>query len=339
MVVFRHKLFDLGILKSKEYDIPIICVGNITVGGTGKTPTSELLIASLKDKYNIALLSRGYKRKTKGYLEVEINSSYFNVGDEPKQIKRKFQDIVVAVCEKRAEGIEMIRKNHSDVNLIILDDGFQHRYVEPWVNVVLMDFNRPVYEDSFLPVGNLRDTMSQLHRANVIIITKCPSNITSIQKRVVRKYLNMYPYQSLYFSEVKSQKPRPIFKGVAPEKITSENKVIALAGIANAEGFISGLSLGYEIVNKVIYPDHHSYQMRDLRALSELLKNSDNQTVIVTTEKDAVKLTNAKQIPIEIQKSIYYVPIEMEIMDNQKPELLEKLKKYVRENQKYGLQH
>ena len=188
----RHLLYDSGIIGHYTADIPVVCVGNITVGGTGKTPFTEFLIDRLGRRFTIAVLSRGYGRRTKGYLEVQTNSSFLNVGDEPKQIKRKYPDTVVVVCEKRAEGIRRIRQEHPEVDLILLDDGFQHRRVEPKVDIVLMDYTRPIWEDYMLPLGNLRDLPSQMARANIVVVTKTPTNITPIDRRIAVKSLNLF---------------------------------------------------------------------------------------------------------------------------------------------------
>ena len=166
----RNMLFDKQILPSKSYDIPIVCIGNITAGGTGKTPMVELVAGYLSKKYNVAVLSRGYGRKTQGYRVVDPFDHYSDVGDEPLQIKRKFPDIPVIVCERRTEGIERIRQQFSDVELIIMDDGFQHRWVKPYVNIVMIDYTRPVDKDDFMPAGQLRDSMESLNRANIFVM-------------------------------------------------------------------------------------------------------------------------------------------------------------------------
>ncbi len=335
----RNKLFDWDIIKHKEYDIPVVCVGNITVGGTGKTPVSELLIDILSKQYNVALLSRGYKRKSKGYQEVLLNSSYLQVGDEPKQIKHKFPNIIVAVCEKRAEGIAQIREQYPEVNLIILDDAFQHRYIEPWVNILLMDYNRPIYDDHFLPMGSLRDSMSQLHRADVVLVTKCPDNMKAIESRIISKNLNLYPYQKLYYAKIKHGEPTPIFKDKEPTPIQEHTKVIAMSGIANPTPFTEHINKTHYICESLIFPDHHSYMMKDLKAMSRALTKAGKETVIITTEKDAVKLTNAKKIPIEIQRALYYIPIEMEILDEKLNEFTQHIQRHVKSNQKYSIIH
>lgn len=339
VVQIRHKLFDWDMLHSEEFDIPVVCVGNITVGGTGKTPVAEFLIEHLSGEYKVALLSRGYRRRTKGFVEATVESSFLSVGDEPKQIKLKFPDIVVAVCEKRAEGIRKIRELHPDVNLIILDDGFQHRYVEAWVNIVLMDYSRPIYRDSFLPVGSLRDTPEQLNRAHFVVVTKCPVDMNALETRLVNKNLGLFPYQSLYFSTTERGALTPIFADVAPKRIPEGASVIAMSGIGNPEAFVDSLKDQYKVINKLTFPDHHPYRMRDLERMKKMLEQSPDGTIIVTTEKDAVKLTNRRKIPEAIQRSLYFIPINVSFANDSEEEFLRKLNTYVKSNQKYGLLH
>ena len=227
-VTFRHRLFDWGILKSEKFDIPVICIGNITVGGTGKTPMAEMVIAYMSQMHRVALLSRGYGRRTKGYLEVKADSRYRDVGDEPLQIKLKFPDTVVAVCEKRADGIRRICAEHPDVDLIVMDDGFQHRYVEPKVNIVMIDATRPVQHDRMLPLGTLRDLPEELHRAHYFVVTKCPEKMAPIDRRILRKVLIQVAYQRVYFTRFESFMPQPLFPDAAPgEPLVQGQQVIA----------------------------------------------------------------------------------------------------------------
>ena len=334
----RHKLFDWKILRSQEYDIPVICVGNITVGGTGKTPVTEMLIKRLKGEYNIAVLSRGYKRQTKGYLEVQPNMSFLKSGDEPKQIKLKYPDIVVAVCEKRAVGIDEIRRRHPQVNLIILDDGFQHRYVTPWVNIVLMDYTRPIYQDHLMPWGTLRDTVSQLHRANYVLTTKCSTDMTPIDRRIVRKSLKLYPYQELYFCYTVKGQPVPMFSDAAHRTVRPGDSVIAMSGIGNPASFEDCLSATYKIVGALEYPDHHPYRSRDLKDMQRALDDSPG-SVIVTTEKDAVKLMNSKKIPAEIRERMFYLPVKVTFHEDTEFDFINKLKNDIRTNPKDRFLH
>lgn len=330
----RHKLFDWGILRSQTYDIPVICVGNLTVGGTGKTPVTEMLVQNLKRDWNVAVLSRGYKRKTKGYLEVQPNMSFLKTGDEPKQIKVKFPDVVVAVCEKRVEGIAEIRRRHPEVNLIILDDAFQHRYVEPWVNIVLVDYSRPIYQDHLLPWGTLRDTVSQLHRANYVLVTKCPAHMNPLERRLVRKSLKLYPYQNLYFCSVSMGNPMEMFAEGGRRRVKPGDDVIAMSGIGNPRSFEECLAKNYNVVGTLEYPDHHPYTSRDLDDMTRAIEESPEGSVILTTEKDAVKLRNSKKIPPGIRERLYYVPMKISFYDDTRQEFLSKLDNDIRTNPK-----
>ena len=331
-VTFRHRLFDWGILKSEKFDIPVICIGNITVGGTGKTPMAEMVIAYMSQMHRVALLSRGYGRRTKGYLEVKADSRYRDVGDEPLQTKLKFPDTVVAVCEKRADGIRRICAEHPDVDLIVMDDGFQHRYVEPKVNIVMIDATRPVQHDRMLPLGTLRDLPEELHRAHYFVVTKCPEKMAPIDRRILRKVLIQVAYQRVYFTRFESFMPQPLFPDAAPgEPLVQGQQVIALSGIGSPKPFLAALRESYEVVAEMTLDDHHVYKVRDLNRLRELLDRFPG-AVIVTTEKDAVKLTNRAKIPEEIQRGIYYLPINISFIEDSATDFLQKLEEDVRGN-------
>ena len=255
-VTFRHRLFDWGLLKSEKFDIPIICIGNITVGGTGKTPMAEMVIAYMSQMHRVALLSRGYGRRTKGYLEVSTDSHYRDVGDEPLQIKLKFPDTVVVVCEKRAEGIRRFRAAPPEVDLIIMDDGFQHRYVEPKINVVMIDATRPVQHDRMLPVGTLRDLPEELHRAHYFVVTKCPEHMAPIDRRILRKVLIQVAYQRVYFTRFESFMPQPLYADEAADgSLTQGRAVIALSGIGNPAPFLQSLRERYKVVAEMTLDD------------------------------------------------------------------------------------
>lgn len=322
-IKLRHVLFDLNILHSEKFDIPVICVGNITVGGTGKTPTVEMLVEHYSENYNVAVLSRGYGRITKGYREVQRDDSYRMVGDEPLQIKRKFPDVKVVVCEKRAFAIRRINQEFPDVNMIIMDDGFQHRYVEPLVNIVLIDANRPVEHDHLLPYGQLRDTVESLSRAHYIIVTKCPKDMKPIDMRVKSKRLIQKPSQKIYFSRMNSSPAHKIFANDGYE-LPLGSKVIAMSGIGDGDAFNRELKSRYSVVDAIDMPDHHSYRMSDLRRMEQLL-NKHPDAVIVTTEKDAVKLVNSSAIPASLREKLYYEDISLCFMGDSRMELFEKI--------------
>lgn len=331
-VTFRHRLFDWGVLKSERFDVPVVCIGNITVGGTGKTPMAEMVIAYMSQLHNVALLSRGYGRRTKGYREVTPASHYRDVGDEPLQIKLKFPDTVVAVCEKRAEGIRRICAEHPEVDLIVLDDGFQHRYVEPKVNIVMIDATRPIQHDRMLPAGTLRDLPEELHRAHYFIVTKCPERMAPIDRRILRKVLIQVAYQKVYFTRFESFMPQPLYPDEASkEPLAAGARVIALSGIGNPRPFLETLRARYDLVGEITLDDHHVYRVRDLNRIGALLAKHPG-AVVVTTEKDAVKLTNRNKIPAEIRGKLYYLPINISFIEDSATDFLQRLEEDVRAN-------
>ncbi|MBR4052557.1 MAG: tetraacyldisaccharide 4'-kinase [Alistipes sp.] len=331
-VNFRHRLFDWGVLKSEEFDIPIVCIGNITVGGTGKTPMAEMLITYLSRRYCVALLSRGYGRRTKGYREVTVDAHYRDVGDEPLQIKRKFPNTTVVVCEKRVEGIRRIREEHPEVNLIVMDDGFQHRYVRPKINVLMVDSTRPIQSDRMLPAGTLRDNPEQLYRANYFVVTKCPEKMAPIDRRILRKVLIKYAYQRIYFTRFETFSPQPIFRQEGDVVLLKQRgKVIALSGIGNPKPFLTTLRERYQVVEEVTLKDHHVYRVRDMLYLEELLKQHPG-AVIVTTEKDAVKMGRPDKIPALVRRSLYFLPIDITFIEDSATDFLQKIEEDVRSN-------
>ena len=338
VVHIRHKLFDLKILRSEEFDIPVVCIGNLTVGGTGKTPVAELLIERFSEHYRVGVLSRGYRRKTKGFVLSTPTSSARTIGDEPRQMKLKYPSVPVAVCEKRAEGIRLLRKAHPEIELIILDDAFQHRYVEPWVNILLMDYNNPVYRDRLLPWGRLRDTRNQIHRANFVLVTKCPDDLNPLDMRIVINSLGLFPYQSLYFTRMRQGEITPLFADRAVGKVREGDPVIAMSGIANPVPLLENLRKRFDVVAELTFDDHHTYRLSDMRRL-EALFAAYPDAVVLTTEKDAVKLTNRKKVPEAVQQRRYYVPIHVSFVADSESEFLRQLELYVRTNQKYSLLH
>ena len=228
----RNFLFHIGVLKSQTFRVPVICVGNITVGGTGKTPHTELIISELKKKFRVACLSRGYKRKTRGFILANEHSTAAEIGDEPMQIKSKYPDILVACDGNRVRGIQKLLALPEPPEVILLDDAFQHRYVQADKNIVLIDYNRPVHEDCLLPAGRLRESVQALKRADYIIVTKCPKSIQPIEKRILSKHLKIKPYQQLFFTTLEYGKIKPLFpqyESIVPDRSSS---ILCLTGIA-----------------------------------------------------------------------------------------------------------
>ncbi|MBN1252067.1 MAG: tetraacyldisaccharide 4'-kinase, partial [Bacteroidales bacterium] len=245
IISFRNFLFDINFLKSKEFNIPVISVGNITAGGTGKTPHVEYLISILSSKYKIAILSRGYKRKTKGFVLADTSPNSEKIGDEPAQIKNKFPDTIVAVDEKRVNGIKNLLINNLDA--IILDDAYQHRYVKPGLSILLIDFNRPISNDFLLPAGNLREHRKAQKRADIIIITKSPNNIKPIDIGLLSKKINPEYYQKIFFTNLIYGKLQSVFSKTiqSPSDFLIGSNIytiVVFTGIAYTKPFLEYLN-------------------------------------------------------------------------------------------------
>ncbi len=336
-IAVRNWLYECGAKKVVRHEIPIVCVGNITVGGTGKTPMCELLIDHFRRSYNVALLSRGYGRRTKGYLEVDERSSYRKVGDEPRQIKDKFPDITVAVCENRNTGVAQIQKHHPEVNLIVMDDGLQYRALDPKLHIVMVDYTRPMDCDRMLPWGDLRDSPKQLRRAHYVVVTKCPPNMSPLDRRIVQKRLDLLPFQSLHFTRPAPAVPHAAFpEDAAHQNLVPGSAVVAMAAIGNPAPFVDNLREKYTITGELLFPDHHPYTTRDLRKMEEALRAAGPQAVIVTTEKDVVKLGRGGKIPPNLRAKIYVQPMRMTFVHGTKEDFFKSLDKDVRTDNSDG---
>ncbi len=338
VVYFRNRLYDFKLLKSVEFDIPIISIGNITVGGTGKTPHTEYLVKLLKEKNAVATLSRGYKRKTKGFRNVEVQSAAIDVGDEPLQIKNKFPDVSVSVCENRVVGVNTVLQQDEDLlpDVILLDDAFQHRRITPGINILLIDYNRPIKEDKLLPVGRLREGIFQMRRAGIIIITKCPKKITPIARRIMEKNVRLKPYQSLYFTTMVYGKLSPVFEG---EELTEkfyeskEYSIVAFSGIASPQTVIDQLSEYSNSIIPLVFPDHHNFTKKDITAIFSKFEEIETKNkIIVTTEKDSMRIKDMVGVPEQYKKYIYYLPMEVKFLDQEGKFFNQKINNYVGEN-------
>jgi len=330
-------LFNLNILRGREFEVPVISVGNITVGGTGKTPHTEHLIQLLSKKFNIAVLSRGYKRKSRGFLEVETTSTSKQVGDEPLQIKMKFPSVMVAVDENRVRGIERILEiSEKRPDVIILDDAFQHRYVTPSIIILLLDFSRVLTEVELLPLGRLAEPASNRDRANIIIVTKCPREIKPIDERIITKDLHIWPYQDLFFSRIKYGEILPLFPDKVKERkvsIDSETGVLLLTGIANPEALKAKLLQKTSTVVSAEYPDHYAFTRKDMEQVaSQLAGLTSVSKVVITTEKDTFRIKEIEDLPEIIAENLYYIPIEIKFINQTDNDFDKKILKYVGEN-------
>lgn len=318
----RNWLFDSRILKEEEYDIPIIGVGNITVGGTGKTPHVEYIVSNLAADYKIAVLSRGYKRKTSGFVLANSNITPDLIGDEPFQIYRKFgMKVQVAVCENRRKGIQELLRLFPDLGLIVLDDSFQHRWVKPKVSVLLTDYSRPFYRDRLLPLGRLRESPSQVNRADMVVVTKCPDDLMPINFRITSKDLDLMKYQKLFFTRYEYGALEPVFPENAPYSASlgmlgAGDAVLLLTGIAHPRYFVRHFR-NYPFKVKVDhYSDHHDFSRSDIDSINERFRSlPGSRKIIVTTEKDAMRLMHNPYFPESLKPFTFYLPVTVRLIN------------------------
>lgn len=319
----RHFLFDIGVLKIKTFDVPIICVGNLKVGGTGKTPMTEFLVASLKQKYKIAVLSRGYMRKSKGFVLSDEATTSADIGDEAMLIHLRHPDVVVAVCEKRVHGVSQILKADPTINLIILDDAFQHRYIDTTIDILLTEYNDPYVNDYLLPYGRLRDVRNQSDRASFIIATKCPIDIKPIDLRTFMTNLNLKPYQSIFFTHMVEGEMFSLFDRGYEEPIKTIIKgdnVVLMTAIANPTHLIESVKSRYNIIKSYRYRDHHNFTQLDLNGV--LKQAIEENAHIVMTEKDAAKIMSLK-VPSAEKFRFCVAPISIDFVGASKTSIRE----------------
>ncbi len=345
VVETRNKLFDWHILPSEEFAIPIISVGNLAVGGTGKTPHVEYLIELLRPQYRIAVLSRGYKRKSRGFVLANEQSTVRDIGDEPYQMKQKYPDLVIAVDGNRRRGIKRLQQEHPDLDAILLDDAFQHRYVTPLSSIVLTDYNRALHLDRLLPAGRLRESKHGLSRADIVIVTKCPDEMKPIEYNIVSRWLHLFPYQSLYFTRYIYGNLQAVFPEVCPterqeiplHKLTHTNEVLVVTGIANPQPLLQQLTPLCQIAKTICYPDHHNFSPKDLREITAQFSNlKGKHKYVITTEKDAARLQTAS-LDDAVRRSLYYLPIQVEFMRQAGTSFDEKISDIIYKNRKVNL--
>lgn len=304
IIWLRNKLFDKNILRSATFNFPLICVGNLAVGGTGKTPMAEYLIRLLRNKYNVATLSRGYKRRTKGFAIADENTTAIDIGDEPMQLHKKFPEITVAVAEERVVGIPQLLHAKPETQVIILDDAFQHREVRAGLNILLTEYEDLYTRDFILPAGNLRDVKSSRKRANIIIVTKCKSHLSEEERQDIIKELNPLPNQHVFFTKIEYASPYHLF--------TKENRfiehdcnILLVCGIANPTPLKEMLANYTDTYEMILFSDHHIFSVDDLAEIKKQFSKIESANkIILTTEKDGVRLAKygneLKDLPVYI---------------------------------------
>ncbi len=329
-VSLRDFFYRTELLKGVEFNIPVISVGNLSIGGAGKTPHIEYLVRLLKDHLNVATLSRGYRRKTKGFKIVQSNHTAEQVGDEPLQFKRKFKDILVTVCESRTFGIPEIMKLKPDTQIVLLDDAFQHRSVKPGLNVLLTEFSHPFTKDFLLPSGRLREWPSAYKRADVIIVSKCPEDITEEERADLTKEINPFSYQQIFFSSYHYLQPYYILNADYVTTLQEDWDILLICAIARTEYLEDYLESRVNSVKTLEYTDHHFFTEFDVAHLKrnfEAIKSE--KKLIVTTEKDAMRLEIHRQFLMEHQLPVFVIPVEVIFHFNQGAQFDEVVRKFL----------
>ncbi|MBI3140035.1 MAG: tetraacyldisaccharide 4'-kinase [Sphingobacteriales bacterium] len=304
VIGIRNWLFDKKIIGSTSFGLPLICVGNLSVGGTGKSPMVEYLVAGLKDQFRVATLSRGYKRKTKGYALAGKQSSALDIGDEPMQFHQKFPEVPVAVGEERIEAIPQLLHDRPGTEVIILDDAFQHRSVRAGLNILLTDYNNLFTRDFYLPTGDLRDLKSGYKRADIIVVTKCPKDLDEAERKKLAEEIRPLPGQQLFFTAIEYSRPYHII--TKEERGLEKNvDILLVTGIANPRPLKKLLEEHSNTYQMIQYADHHIFTIDDLRDIRQSFqKLTARNKVILTTEKDAVRLLKFTD---EIRELPFYV--------------------------------
>ncbi len=339
-IKLRNTLFDIGVLKSRAFQIPVISVGNITVGGSGKTPHVEYLANLLKKDFRVAVLSRGYKREGKGFVLANAKTTMPEIGDEPFQMKQKFPDVTVAVDRKRCHGIEQLMTNDDRLDVVLLDDAFQHRYVKPGINILLVDYHRLIVYDRLLPAGRLREPQEGKDRADIVIVTKCPHDLKPMEYRVITKALNLYPYQHLYFTTLEYDRLRPVFNhqgGSLAIGDISRYHVLLLTGIASPQQLEHDLSPLAPHLKPLTFSDHHLFKSKDVQLINETFAALPSPKTIVTTEKDAARLLTVEGLSNEVRANLYVLPVRIAFMQDQQESFNHQIIDYVHKNSRNSI--
>lgn len=317
ILLIRNKLFDWGIFRSVKHSLPVISVGNLCMGGTGKTPHVEFLVRLLKDRTKLAILSRGYGRKSKGFVLANDDSTALTIGDEPLQYHHKFDDIKIAVAENRNSGVKKLQDIQEDLDLIILDDAYQHRWIKRDLSILLTDYHRLYNKDYVVPSGQLREFRGGAKRADIIIVTKTPITLSPFDRRGIKDELKLKSHQHLLFSKISYDGFFDIYTHQKTDLKISASTIILFTGIANPYPLQDYLSQFCKELVILSFPDHHDYNDKDVQLILQTYNDQfTTNKLIITTEKDAKRLSKEHQETLLINCSIYYVPIRIEFHDD-----------------------
>lgn len=330
IVRLRNLLYDEGILRSHEVEIPTICVGNLALGGTGKTPHVEYIASVLSRQFKVAILSRGYKRKSRGFVLADSNSTAALLGDEVMQMHLHFPDIPIAVCNHRVKGIQQLMSQIPDLQVVILDDGFQHRRLKCGFNILLTPYDKLYTNDHVIPLGRLREPAEGATRANGVIVTKCTEQMTPIERRVIVSSLHVHPFQKVWFSKYNYGEIYAVFENAMPLPDKSKLRPLILTGIAHPEYLIETIDKTGLDYSHLRFDDHHNFTKSDMEKIRRACK-VHRANCIITTEKDAVRLYENKFLTDDIKSMLYALPIQVEILQDAEV-LIKQIISYVTEN-------
>lgn len=327
VILVRNKFYDWGIFKSTSFDIPVICIGNLAVGGSGKTPTTEYVVRLLSDS-NIAILSRGYGRKTKGFLLAGSDSTAETIGDEPMQYYRKFPSVTVAVCEDRVYGINQLKAAH---DVILLDDAYQHRAVKAGFNILLFEFDKLLRKQFLLPAGNLREPLSNYNRAHAVLVTKSPNPVNIVDQIEIRRKIDLTLEQRISFSSLAYGNLKHLFsKDVLEISVLQQKDVFLLTGIANPKPLFEYLQPMARAIHHTEYPDHYHYKLSDVsRFVAAFNQHPSKEKMMLTTEKDMQRLLGDNLRDLLLNLPIYYLPVEIALAPKDKLTFDENIINYV----------
>ncbi|MEJ7611883.1 MAG: tetraacyldisaccharide 4'-kinase [Ferruginibacter sp.] len=332
-ILLRNFLFDKNILKSASFNFPLVCVGNLATGGTGKTPMVEYLVELLKKDHHPATLSRGYKRKTKGFAIATERTTALDIGDEPMQFHEKFPGVTVAVGEERLEAIPQILHDRPETDVIILDDAFQHRSVRAGLNILLTEYKNLFSRDLMMPAGDLRDVKASRLRAQIIIVTKCKPGLDETEKESIKKELRLLPHQLIFFTEILYAQPYHLFTH-AKNDISPNADLLLISGIANPKPMKEFLTTHVNSYDMLRYPDHHIFSSTDLREIKKHFDRiSSADKMIMTTEKDGVRL---KKFEAELRDlPVFVLPIRHHFLFGEAETFNREVVNFIRSFRKY----
>jgi tetraacyldisaccharide 4'-kinase len=315
VVWVRGKLFDRNIIRGTSFNLPIICIGNLSVGGTGKSPMAEYLLRLLKDRYKVATLSRGYKRKTKGYILAGGDTTALEIGDEPMLFHLKFPDAAVAVGEERLVAIPQLLQDRPETQVVLMDDAYQHRYIRAGLNILLTDYNNLFTRDFYLPTGDLRDTKSAYKRAQIIVVTKCPPGLDAAERQQITSEINPIEGQLIFFASLEYGTPYHIIHNT-PRALDRETDVLLVCGIANPQPLKAYLETETAYYENISYNDHHIFSIDDLKTMrrrfDQFSASGTSGKILLTTEKDGVRLLKFRQELGELP--FYVLPVRHRIL-------------------------